>query len=158
MYHDSCHRTSGVHGHHSTEKKQVWHIDMASQSSIQSFVENAAKELDRIDGFVANAGVMTDKWSTTEGMETSMQINVVNTLLLAVLMMPKLSDLASKLGIQPTLTFIVSVLGYTAKAEMDKNRGSNIFQSLNNQEKAGMDQRCEYPAVFGPCCSPGAGQ
>lgn len=121
---------------------------MASQSSIQSFVEKATKELDRIDGFVANAGVMTDKWSTTEGMETSMQINVVNTLFLAVLMIPKLSDIASKIGIQPTLTFIVSVLGYTAKAEMDKNRGSNIFQSLNDQGKAGMDQRCEHTANF----------
>lgn len=149
---------SGVHTYDSTKKKQVWHVDMASQSSIQRFVEKAAKELDRIDGFVANAGVMTDKWSTTEGMETSMQINVVNTLFLAVLMMPKLSDIASKLGIQPTLTFIVSVLGYTAKAEMDTNRGSNIFQSLNNQEKARLDQRCEHTAILGPCCSLGARQ
>lgn len=121
---------------------QVWHLDMASQPSIQGFVEKSAKELGRIDGFVANAGVMTDKWSTTEGMETSMQVNVVNTLFLAVLMMPQLSDIASRLGIQPTLTFVVSVLGYTAKAEMDASRGSNdIFQSLNNQEKARLDQR-----------------
>ena len=74
---------------------------MASQSSIQSFVAKASKDLDRIDGFVANAGVMTDKWSTTEGMETSMQINVVNTLFLAVLMMPRLSEIASKFGYNP---------------------------------------------------------
>lgn len=115
---------------------------MASKTSIQSFADKASTELDRIDGFVANAGVMVDKWSSAEGMETSVQVNVVNTLLLGVLLMPKLSGVASKLATTcPTLTFVVSALGYTAKGEMEKSRGGNIFEGLNDQRRANMDQR-----------------
>lgn len=120
---------------------EVWHIDMASQPSIQSFADKLSAEVDRIDGFVANAGVMLDSWSTVEGMEASIQVNVVNTLLLGILILPKLSAVARQLEIQPTLVFIISVLGYTAKSEMDKSRGGNIFGRINDQKKANMGSR-----------------
>ena len=117
------------------------HLDMASSGSIQSFVKKASTELDRIDGFVANAGIMIDAWSTTEGMETSITVNVINTLFLGALMMPKLSESGRKFGIHPTLVFIVSVLGYTVKGEIDKSRQGSIFDGLNDQNRANMDQR-----------------
>ena len=98
-------------------------------------------ELERIDGFVANAGVLLDSWSTVEGMETSIQVNVVNTVFLGTLIIPKLSAVARKLGSQPTLVFIVSVLGYAAKGEVDKSRDGNIFEGLNDQKKANMNSR-----------------
>lgn len=121
--------------------QEVWHIDMASQPSVQNFADKLSAEVDRIDGFVANAGVMLDSWSTVGGMEASVQINVVNTLLLGILILPKLSAVARQVGIQPTLVFIVSVLGYTAKSEMDKSRGGNIFGRLNDQKKTNMSSR-----------------
>ena len=65
------------------------HLDMASSSSVQSFAKKASAELDRIDGLVANAGIMIDAWSTAEGMESSITVNVINTLFLGALMMPK---------------------------------------------------------------------
>lgn len=114
---------------------------MASQPSIQVFVNKVSAEVDRIDGFVANAGVLLDSWSTSEGMETSIQVNVVNTLFLGTLMLPKLSAVARELGTQPTLVFIVSVLGYTARSEMDKSRDGNIFEGFNDQKKANMNAR-----------------
>jgi NAD(P)-dependent dehydrogenase (short-subunit alcohol dehydrogenase family) len=55
---------------------------MASSASVQSFAKKASTELDRIDGLVANAGVMLDTWSTAEGIETSITVNVINTLFL----------------------------------------------------------------------------
>lgn len=123
--------------------QQVRYIDMASQPSIQSFADKLSAEVERIDGFVANAGVLLDSWSTVEGMEASVQVNVVNTLLLGTLILPKLSAVARELGIQPTLVFIVSVLGYTAKSELDKSRDGNIFEGLNDQKKANMSSRLE---------------
>ncbi|KAK7698209.1 hypothetical protein SLS64_012779 [Diaporthe eres] len=120
---------------------EVRHIDMASQPSIQSFVDKLSAEVERIDGFVANAGVLLDSWSTVEGMEANVQVNVVNTLLLGTLVLPKLSSVARQLGIQPTLVFVVSVLGYTAKSEMDKSRNGNIFEGLNDQKRANMSSR-----------------
>lgn len=114
---------------------------MASQPSIQSFVDKLSAEVERIDGFVANAGVLLDSWSTVEGMEANVQVNVVNTLLLGTLVLPKLSSVARQFGIQPTLVFVVSVLGYTAKSEMDKSRNGNIFEGLNDQKRANMSSR-----------------
>ncbi|KAL1867737.1 hypothetical protein Daus18300_006293 [Diaporthe australafricana] len=133
---DDIERTTGHKG-----IIEVWHIDMASQKSVQSFANKVSAEVDKIDGFVANAGVMLDSWSTVQGMEASIQVNVVNTLLLGTLILPKLSAVARQLGIHPTLVFIVSVLGYTAKGEMDKSRDGNIFEGLNDQKKANMNSR-----------------
>ena len=117
------------------------HLDMASSASIQSFVSKASRELERIDGLVANAGVMVDAWTIAERMESSITVNVINTLFLGALMMPKLSESGRKFGIQPTMVFIVSVLGYTVKSEMDKSRQGSIFDGLNDQKRANMDKR-----------------
>lgn len=117
------------------------HLDMASSASVQSFAKKASTELDRIDGLVANAGIMIDAWSTAEGMETSITVNVINTLFLGALMMPKLSENGRKFGILPTIVFIVSVLGYTVKDEMDKSRQGSVLDGLNDQKRANMDKR-----------------
>lgn len=42
--------------------------------------------------------------------------------------MSKLSAVSRQLGIQSRLVFIVSVLSWTAKAEMDKSPDGNIFR------------------------------
>lgn len=116
---------------------------MSSYASVQSFVKKITAELDRIDGFICNAGLTTDAWSQSEGMETSMFVNVISTVFLGILMMPKLKECATKFNIKPTLVFIVSVLGYIAKGEMDKSRNGVIFDNLNDQKRANMDQRGE---------------
>lgn len=114
---------------------------MASSESVQNFVKKVSADLDRIDGFVANAGIMIDAWSLTEGFETSITVNVINTLFLGALILPKLSESAHQFGTHPTLTFIVSVLGYTVKSEIDKSRNGGVFEGLNNQKRANMDAR-----------------
>ncbi|EER38498.1 conserved hypothetical protein [Histoplasma capsulatum H143] len=126
---------------------EVRHIDMSTYASVQSFVKKITEELDRIDGFVCNAGLMIDAWSQSEGMETSMFVNVVNTVFLGALMMPKLKDSAIKFSIKPTLVFIVSVFGYTAKGEMDKSRNGVIFEGLNDQKRANMDSSALYASL-----------
>ncbi|GFF51314.1 retinol dehydrogenase 12 [Aspergillus udagawae] len=130
---------------------QVRHIDMSTYASVQSFVEKITDELDRIDGFICNAGIMIDAWSQSEGMETSMFVNVISTVFLGALMMPKLKKCASKYNIKPTLVFIVSVLGYTAKSEMDKSRNGVIFDGLNNQKRANMDSRYALTKLVEEC-------
>ncbi|KAI2641548.1 hypothetical protein GGS26DRAFT_585938 [Hypomontagnella submonticulosa] len=41
----------------------------------------------------------------------------------------------------PTLIFTVSVFGYTAKADMDKNCGENIFSGLKDEKRTNVGQR-----------------
>ncbi|KAK0382418.1 short-chain dehydrogenase [Colletotrichum limetticola] len=120
---------------------QVRHLDLSTYAAVQTFAKQISQELDRIDGFVCNAGIMIDQWETFEGVESSIFVNVVNTLFLGALMMPKLSESARKFSIKPTLVFIVSVLGYTVKAEMDKSRNGSVFDGLNDEKRANMDSR-----------------
>ena len=114
---------------------------MASNTSVRAFSDRASAELPRIDGLVANAGIMIDRWSIAEGLESSITVNVVNTLLLGILMMPKLRECARTHNIKPTIVFIVSVLGYTVKSEVDKLRSGRILDAVNDQKSADMDAR-----------------
>ncbi|KAJ0339299.1 hypothetical protein COL922a_004563 [Colletotrichum nupharicola] len=130
---------------------KVRHLDLSTYAAVQVFAKQISQELDRIDGFVCNAGVMIDQWATVEGVESSIFVNVVNTLFLGVLMMPKLSESTRKFGIQPTLLFIVSVLGYTVKAEMDKSRNGSVFDGLNDPKRANMDSRYALTKLVEEC-------
>ncbi|KAL3464471.1 NAD(P)-binding protein [Aspergillus heterothallicus] len=129
---------------------EAWLLDIAASDSIQSFVERV-EQLDRIDGFICNAGVLLDAWSQCEGMETSMAVNVVNTMYLGVLMMPKLIQSAEKFNIKPTLVFIVSVLGYTVKSELDKSRNGVVFDGFNDRERANMNSRYALTKLVEEC-------
>lgn len=120
----------------------VWLLDMASFASVRSFSTKVSSELDRLDGFVANAGVALDKWTTAEGMETTVAINVLGTLLLGALVMPKLMESSQKTGYKPRLVFIVSALAFQAQKELKKSESLNkIFDGLNDKERADMSQR-----------------
>ncbi|PKY03442.1 NAD(P)-binding protein [Aspergillus campestris IBT 28561] len=130
---------------------QVRHIDMSTYASVQSFAKSVSEEMDRIDGLICNAGIMIDAWSQFEGMESSIFVNVVNTIFLGVLMMPKLKESAAKFNIKPTLVFIVSVLGYTVQAEMDKSRNGGVFDGLNDQKRANMDARYALTKLVEEC-------
>jgi NAD(P)-dependent dehydrogenase (short-subunit alcohol dehydrogenase family) len=122
---------------------EVWHLDLASSASVKKFASKAAKELDRIDGLIENAGVMLDTWTLAEGFETSMTVNVINTMFLGLLMLPQMIDSAEKYGIKPRIVFLVSGLGFTAGArqELAKAGKSDIFQGTNNQEEQDMNAR-----------------
>lgn len=123
---------------------EVWHLDLSFTASVKEFVKKAEKELDRVDGLIENAGVYLDSWTVAEGgMETTMTVNVINTIFLGVLMMPKLMESAKKYNIKPCVVFLVSGLGFTPQAqkELAKEGKDNILQGLNNPKQQNMDQR-----------------
>lgn len=86
---------------------------------------------------------MLDTWTTAEDMETTMTVNVVNTMFLGVLMMAQLMESARKYSTQPRIVFLVSGLGLqpAARKELAKAGGSDILRGLNNQKQQNMDQR-----------------
>jgi NAD(P)-dependent dehydrogenase (short-subunit alcohol dehydrogenase family) len=131
-------RTTGRRG-----VAEVWHLDLASYASVRKFASKAAEELDRIDGLIENAGVHLDNWTLAENMETSMTVNVVNTMFLGMLMMPQMIKSADSYGIKPRTVFLVSGLGFTAqsKRELAKGGQTNIFQGINNKKEQEMDAR-----------------
>src|SRR3954469_15947904 len=67
---------------------QVWHLDMALYSSVQDFAKRI-QGLERVDIFIANAGIAGFTWRTAEDNEAMITVNVVSTFLLAFLVIPK---------------------------------------------------------------------
>ncbi|KAI0147003.1 short chain dehydrogenase [Xylariaceae sp. FL1272] len=125
-----------------TDKKgvaEVWKLDLSSYDSVKSFAARAVGELERIDGVVENASIALDKFSRAEGMETSITVNVFSTLLLAVLLLPKLSKTAKKYSIVPYLVMVTSGLGYSRKRNLDDIK-DDIWGGLND-ENSEMDSR-----------------
>ena len=45
---------------------EVWQVDMADFDSVKVFGRRVAIELDRVDIFVANAGIQASTWRTTK--------------------------------------------------------------------------------------------
>ncbi|KAH6668751.1 putative short chain dehydrogenase/ reductase [Halenospora varia] len=98
----------------------VWELDLAKNDSVKVFAKRVVETLDRLDGLIENAGVALDSWSMAEGHESCIKINVIGTMLLAVLLLPKMMEDAKKFGIQPHITVVTSEVSFTAKAMFDK--------------------------------------
>ncbi|KAK8107274.1 uncharacterized protein PG998_009287 [Apiospora kogelbergensis] len=71
---------------------------MDSYDSVKAFVTRAATGLQRLDGVLANAGVITTKWSLSEGHEKMLNVNVISTFLPFFLVLPKMRDPARETG------------------------------------------------------------
>lgn len=115
---------------------QVWQLDMASFASVQEFAARVNGELDRVDVFIANAGIARFKYSTAEDNEAMITVNVVSTFLLAALVMPKLKASAARFNTRPTFTITSSeVHGHTQFPQQSAPDGE-IFATVNDQATA----------------------
>ncbi|KAI5458343.1 hypothetical protein BGZ63DRAFT_466852 [Mariannaea sp. PMI_226] len=90
---------------------EVWQLDMASYDSIRAFAKRA-QSLDRIDGLIENAGVILFQRSESEGHLTTVTVNLIGTLLLAILMLPKISTEAKRTGTTAHLSLVTSVAAF----------------------------------------------
>ncbi|RWA10838.1 hypothetical protein EKO27_g4263 [Xylaria grammica] len=68
---------------------EVWDVDFSSTESVLAFIQRV-KGLSRVDVLLCNAGVNFKQYQLDEGIERSMQINVLNTFLLALSSLPKM--------------------------------------------------------------------
>ncbi|GAD95910.1 short-chain dehydrogenase, putative [Paecilomyces variotii No. 5] len=131
----------------STDRKddciEVWDLDMDSYDSVKKFAARATASLDRLDGLLANAGMMTTEFRKSEDNERTITVNVVSTFLLCLLLVPKLHESAEKFQINPRIVIPNSALHYMAPTkELDPSNGE-IFARLNNADTADMSGR--YP-------------
>jgi len=75
---------------------EIWPLDLSSTESTLAFAERVKKDLPRLDILVENAGINVDKWVLLEGIEQTIQINVLNTFLLALSLLPKMTETKTK--------------------------------------------------------------
>lgn len=121
---------------------EVWPLDMDRYDSVKAFAARAS-ELPRLDGVLANAGIMTNTFSWSEDIEKTLNVNVVSTCLLYLLLLPKMHESSQKTGYSCRYVIPNSALHYSAPtAELDPKQHS-ILNRLNDPEKADMAGR--YP-------------
>ncbi|KAI1302247.1 NAD(P)-binding protein [Xylaria venustula] len=118
----------------------VWNLDMDSNASIEAFASRAA-DLPRLDGVLANAGIMTAKFSLSEGNEKSFNINVIATFLLYLLLLPKMRESEKKTGYACRFSIPNSALHYLAPLEELQPSNRTIMDRLNDPETSNMAGR-----------------
>lgn len=119
---------------------EVWALDLSSTESTLAFAERVEKELPRVDLPVENAGINTRSYAISEGFEQTIQVNVINTFLLALSLLPKLTETKGKFAdTTPHLVIVSSVAHrYTKFKEIN---APDIFAELNDEKTfKGQDQ------------------
>ncbi|KAB8263144.1 NAD(P)-binding protein [Aspergillus pseudonomiae] len=91
---------------------EIWSLDLASYDSVKAFAQRVKTKLDRIDAVIENAGVALSQRVEAEGHVLPVTVNVLSTLLLAVLILPKMRDCARRHGTIHRLVFVTSVTGF----------------------------------------------
>lgn len=108
---------------------EVWSLDMQSVDSIEAFA-NRVNNLRRVDGIIENAGISTEHFKLVGGYESTIMTNVVGTFLLALLILPKLKETASRFNVQPKLSIVASDVHFLAVFK--EQHEPDIFDALNN--------------------------
>jgi len=121
---------------------EVWQLDLSSYASVKAFAARA-NGLERVDILLENAGVSTREYTLAEDNESTITVNVVSTFLLALLMLPKLKETATKFGIHPNLTIVSSGIHVLSNLPERNDKSGRIFDTLNDKSKAKMADR--YP-------------
>ncbi|KAI4140801.1 MAG: hypothetical protein LQ340_007792 [Diploschistes diacapsis] len=119
----------------SADSIEVWELDLQSFESVKAFAARASK-LERIDGLLENAGIVTKHFTLVQGFESVITTNVISTFLLALLMLPKLRETAARFKTRPRLSIVASDLHFIASFAQ-KNR-DNVFDALNDEAQATM--------------------
>lgn len=116
----------------------VWLLDLASFASVRALAQRVAAELPRLDVAVLNAAVLKRSFAhTADGWEESMQINALATVLLGLLILPKMestADAAADGAAAPRLQFVASE-AHTYIGEREAwLREPRFYEALNKPE------------------------
>lgn len=107
-------------------KVDVWHLDMMDYESIKSFARRCEVELDQLDIALLNAGVYMTEYNGSEyGWEQTLQVNTLSTVLLALLLLPKLRESKSA-DYTPVLEFVSSGRHRAAKITDTQKEDSSV--------------------------------
>ncbi len=86
---------------------EVWQVDLTSFASVKEFCARA-NALTRLDIVIENAGIATGNFEQVEGYESTITVNVISTFLMALMILPKLRETATKFNVTPRLTIVSS--------------------------------------------------
>ena len=119
---------------------QIWELDMNTYSSVKAFANRVNRDIEHLDIAELNAGLVKRKYeSSPEGWEETLQVNLLSTVLLGLLLLPKLEASGTN-AIPSHLAFTSSGSHRMVKAEMVEVPGS-ILDHLNSPHEFNRDRQ-----------------
>ncbi|KAL2802544.1 hypothetical protein BJX63DRAFT_107166 [Aspergillus granulosus] len=115
---------------------QVEELDMASTDSVRAFAARVSETGGRVDAVLLNAGIFTHEFVLADGYESTLTVNVINTFLLAILLIPVLRRSA-----KPRLSFVAS--DRHVMYRLPEWKQPNTFEVLSDPQQCRMKER--YP-------------
>ncbi len=112
---------------------EVWPLDLNNTKSTLDFAERVKKELPRLDVLVENAGINHTARSVSEGFEQTIQVNVINTFLLALSLLPKLRETKTLFPDSSPHLVITSSEAYRLSTFKEIN-APDLYQKLNEEK------------------------
>ena len=113
----------------------VHELDLASYASVKRFAENM-NELSRIDAIVQNAAMLPPEYKLFEDNESTITVNVVSTICLAILLLPTLRRSADRYGTLLRMAVVSS--GSHVFIQFPEWNAERVFDRLNDKETANM--------------------
>ena len=119
---------------------EIWQLDQASNQSTIDFAGRVQTELPRLDAVVLSAGINVKDFKIVDGYEQCIQVNVLNTFLLALSVLPKLRDTKKNFAnATPHLTIVSSEAHrLTAFPEINND---DIYAAFNEEENYSQQPR-----------------
>ncbi|KAF5016696.1 hypothetical protein F66182_11544 [Fusarium sp. NRRL 66182] len=126
---------------------EIWPLDQAKTSSTLAFSVRVQTELSRVDAAVLNAGINTKHFQLVEGYEQVTQVNVLNTFLLALALLPKLLDTKTRFSEStPHLTIVSSEAHHLTKFE--EINAPNLYEKLNEEQSYAQQPRYQVSKLL----------
>jgi retinol dehydrogenase 12 len=119
---------------------EIWPLDQSSTESTLAFAERVKTELPRVDVLVENAGINSKLWVMSEGYEQAVQVNVLNTFLLALSLLPKLNETKSNFPDSSPHLVIVSSEAHRLTKFPEIN-AKNLYEKLNDEKSFSQQAR-----------------
>lgn len=111
----------------------VWQLDLADFASVKAFAARV-ESLERLDILIENAGIATETFRRTkDGNESTLQVNVLATTMLAMLSLPKMRETVKKYHVRPRLVLVGSEVHFWSVFK--EHTADEILAALNDESK-----------------------
>ncbi|KAG2756283.1 NAD(P)-binding protein [Suillus brevipes Sb2] len=112
---------------------ESWPLELSSFDSVRSFVDNFEAKGCTANVLIANAGISTTKYAkTSDGYETTFQVNYLSTALLSILMLPHLIKTGTPEHAS-RLVIVSSEVHYLANRLKGADKWPSIIETINDE-------------------------
>ncbi|KAJ7160952.1 hypothetical protein C8R46DRAFT_1284743 [Mycena filopes] len=112
---------------------ELWLVDLADFASVTRFADKFAQDSGRLDILVANAAVAALKYSgTSDGWETSLQVNALSTPLVALRLLPRMLETAREYAVVPRIVVVSSEGHYLTAIPQDVLDRGDVLATLGS--------------------------